>query len=65
MNLRWYKSQLDLLPPDSRKRLSNELRRTMRGGTMPSRREWRQAVQQAIGSYRPVPANSPLTYYSR
>jgi hypothetical protein len=62
VNLRWYKSQLDLLPPDSRKRLSNQLRRAMRVGGLPSRREWRQTIQQVMGSYRPS-MNSPLTYY--
>ena len=64
MNLRWYKSQLDLLPPDSRKRLSNELRRTMRVRGLPSRRQWRQTVQQALGSYRAVSIRTPLTYYT-
>jgi len=62
VNLRWYKSQLELLPPDSRKRLSNRLRRDMRVGGLPSRREWRLTVQQALGSYRTV--GSPVTYYS-
>lgn len=54
MNLSWYKSQLDTLPPDSRKRLSTQLRRNIRASGLPSRREWRQTVQRALGGYRPV-----------
>jgi len=49
MSTRWYLSQLDRLPMDSRRRLSQALRRYLRNGTPPSRREWRLTVEQASG----------------
>ena len=54
MNIRWYQSQLEGLPPDSRRRLTCQLRRSIRLGGLPSKREWRTAVQNALGSYRPA-----------
>ena len=54
MNIRWYKSQLEGLPPDSRRRLTSQLRRSVRGGDLPSKRQWRTTVQNALGIYRPA-----------
>jgi hypothetical protein len=54
MNLRWYKTELTRLPPESRKRLSNQLRRQLRIGSLPTKRQWRGLVEQALGGYQPV-----------
>ena len=51
-NTRWYSSLLEGLPPESRRRLSTQLRRSMRTGSLPSRRAWQTTVQQASGLYR-------------
>ena len=52
MNLRWYKDQIEGLPPESRKRLQQHLRRTIRTGDPPTKREWRTAVQRSLRPYR-------------
>ncbi len=54
MNIRWCKSQLEGLPPESRRRLNSQLRRSARLGDLPSRRQWRTTVQNALGFYRPA-----------
>ena len=53
MSTRWYLNQMECLPSESRRRLSLHLRRHLRNGTPPSRREWRLTVEQAFGRYRP------------
>ena len=55
-SLRWYKTQLTGLPPETRKRLTHQLHRQVRLGGLPSKRQWRTAVQQALGGYRPIRA---------
>lgn len=54
MSTRWYVSQLEQLPPDTRRRLSAELRRYLRAGSPPTRRQWLQTVHGAYGAYRTV-----------
>ena len=54
MNLRWYKTQLVPLPPGSRRRLANQLQRQLRVGSLPTKREWRWTIQQALGGYQSV-----------
>lgn len=49
---RWYCGLLEDLPKDSRRRLSAHLRRSIRSGALPSRREWRAMVGQATYGYR-------------
>ena len=56
MSTRWYLNQLESLPSDSRRRLSQQLRRYLRNGSPPSRREWRLAVEQAFSHYQPTMA---------
>ena len=50
-SLRWYTAQLEGLPPESRKRLTRQLMRFIRRGGLPSRKEWRFAVQRTTGLY--------------
>ena len=50
-NLRWYTAQLEGLPPESRKKLTRQLMRSMRRGGLPSRREWQFAIQRVTGLY--------------
>ncbi len=52
MSTRWYCGLLLDLPPDSRRRLSSELRRSIRSGSLPSRRSWRATVSEAMYGYR-------------
>jgi len=56
MSTRWYMSQLDALPPETRRRLSMQLRRSLRSGSPPSRREWTSTVKQAYGGHRALAA---------
>ena len=56
MSTRWYVSQLQQLPPDARRRLTMQLRRSLRSGSCPSRRQWMAAVRQAYGGYRALAA---------
>ena len=48
-NLRWYTAQLDGLPTGSRKKLTQQLMRSVRRGGLPTRREWQSAVQRVTG----------------
>lgn len=52
-NTRWYSSLLEGLPPTSRRRLSTQLRRSVRTDSLPSRRSWRNTVERAASAYRP------------
>jgi hypothetical protein len=45
---RWYCGLLTELPADSRRRLSAELRRSIRSGSLPTRRAWRTAISEAM-----------------
>ena len=51
MILRWYTSQLALLPIEGKKRLTQQLMRSVRRGDLPSRKEWKFAVQRVAGTY--------------
>ena len=53
MSTRWHAQLLEGLPPDSRRRLSSQLRRSGRAGSPPTRRAWTLTVQQEVnGRYR-------------
>ena len=53
MSTRWHVQLLEGLPPDSRRRLSKQLRRSVRAGSPPTQRAWAQTVQQEVnGRYR-------------
>ena len=56
MSTRWYVSQLEKLPPETRRRLSMQLRRSMRAGSPPSRRQWTFTIQHACGGYHTLAA---------
>ena len=45
-NLRWYTAQLEGLPHESRRRLSQKLLRFTRRGGLPSRKEWQSTIQR-------------------
>ena len=49
---RWYCGLLEGLPGDSKRRLSSELRRSIRCGSLPSRRAWKASVSEAMYGYR-------------
>ncbi len=51
MGLRWYTSQLDILPLESKKRLTQQLMRSVRRGDLPSRKEWKSTIQRAGGMH--------------
>ena len=51
LKLRWYRAQLERLPTDSKHKLNQELMRALRRGSLPSRREWKFAVQKAVRFY--------------
>ena len=51
LKLRWYRSQLERLPTDSKQKMTQELMRAMRRGSLPSKREWKYAVQKAARFY--------------
>ncbi len=51
VELRWYRAQLDLLPSESKEKMNQELLRAMRRGSLPSKREWKYAVQKAARFY--------------
>mgnify|MGYP006417571777 CR=1 FL=1 len=55
MSTRWYCGLLADLPSDSQRRLSTQLRRSIRSGVLPSRRDWRATVNQAMYGYLPKP----------
>lgn len=56
MSTRWYVSQLEELPPDAKRRLSMQLRRSLRAGSPPTRRQWKSTIQNAYGGYRTLAA---------
>ena len=51
VELRWCRAQLDLLPSESKEKMTQELFRAMRRGNLPSKREWKYAVQKAVRFY--------------
>ena len=51
MNTRWYCGLLLDLPTSSRRRLSSQLRRCIRSGSLPSRRGWKATVSEAMYGY--------------
>jgi hypothetical protein len=52
ISTRWYCGLLEGLPQDSRRRLSAQLRRSLRAGCPPSRRAWRAMVEGSLYGYR-------------
>ena len=56
MSTRWHVSQLKHLPPRTRRRLTMQLRRSMRARFLPTRRQWLLAIQQAYGGHRNLAA---------
>ena len=48
----WYCGLLESLPRDSKRRLSSELRRSIRSGSLPSRRAWKASVSEEMYGYR-------------
>ena len=51
LQLRWYRAQLESLPNDSKQKMTQELMRAMRRGSLPSKRDWKYAVQKAALFY--------------
>lgn len=51
MSLRWYTSQMDILPLESKKRLTLQLMRSVRRDDLPSRKEWKSTIQRAGGMH--------------
>ena len=47
-NMRWYTAQLEGLPSESRKKLSQKLMRFTRRGGLPSRKQWQSTVQRVM-----------------
>ena len=45
---RWYCGLLEGLPGDSKRRLSSELRRSIRSGSLPSKRAWKASGSEAM-----------------
>ena len=47
INLRWYTAQVERLPEAERRQLTQQLRKAARRGDLPSKREWKYAIQRA------------------
>ena len=54
MHVRWYRSQLECLPPGSQRELASQLQRCVRARRLPSRRDWRLTVRRALARYELV-----------
>ena len=51
---RWHCGLLEGLPRDGKRRLSSELRRSIRSGSLPSRRAWKAPVSEASTDTEPA-----------
>ncbi|MFP6646828.1 MAG: hypothetical protein VCF24_25195 [Candidatus Latescibacterota bacterium] len=51
---RWHCGLLEGLPRDGKRRLPSELRRSIRSGSLPSRRAWKAPVSEASTDTEPA-----------